>query len=267
MINLDRCPERLAWMTAVLSERGLSFERVRAVDWQTLSTHEIDEHRVERYILGPLPPGDIACFLSHRKCWESISQGGDDYVCVLEDDLHMSRDSAKFLSETGWIPNDADIVKIETYRQGITYRKAARLQVFDRAIVPLKSSHIGTAGYIVSRDCARRLLEMTEYFYDPVDGVMFNPAYGVSSELHIMQMVPALCIQDLHQQFDRKIAGLAGTIHRIGPSTRPKIRGYRKLMRELARPFRRQIRSIERAARSCRNYFGPVVSQEIAYKE
>jgi hypothetical protein len=82
-----------------------------------------------------------------------------------------------------------------------------------------------------------------------------------------MQMVPALCIQDLHQQLDRKIAGLAGTIHRIGPSSRPKIRGYRKLMRELARPFRRQIGSIERAARSCCNYFGSVVSEEIPYKE
>jgi glycosyl transferase, family 25 len=82
LINLDRCPQRLAWMASVLAERGLTFERVRAVDWQALSAQEIDEHRIERHRLGPLPPGDIACFLSHRKCWETISRGADDYVCI-----------------------------------------------------------------------------------------------------------------------------------------------------------------------------------------
>ncbi|MBZ9811021.1 glycosyltransferase family 25 protein [Mesorhizobium sp. ESP-6-2] len=62
----------------------------------------------------------------------------------------------------------------------------------------MRSLHFGTAGYIISKSAAKRLLKLTERFSDPVDHVMFNPAFGVARGLKTYQILPALCVQSYH---------------------------------------------------------------------
>jgi glycosyl transferase family 25 len=196
VINLDRSPDRLKRMTDRLNSIGLSFERVPAVDGRLLSHAEISA--VNKPVVGAaaMTPEEVGCFLSHRRCWERIVSGPEAYGCVFEDDMLISKQAVLFLSEdTGWIPGDADIVKIETVGGRVW---------LDRAVFPLpgtfklallRSFQWGSGGYILSKVAAERLLVFTKVFSDAVDYVKFNPACGIADSLKSYQMIPALCVQ------------------------------------------------------------------------
>ena len=57
---------------------GLSVERVSAVDAQAMAPEEIASHVPSvddpSKVVYPreLKPGEVACFLSHRKCWQRL---------------------------------------------------------------------------------------------------------------------------------------------------------------------------------------------------
>jgi GR25 family glycosyltransferase involved in LPS biosynthesis len=75
-INLDRCPERAAFMEAQLARLGLAgIARHAAVDGATLPAG------------GPLLPGERACFLSHLQVLERAP--ADAFTLVLEDDMEL----------------------------------------------------------------------------------------------------------------------------------------------------------------------------------
>ncbi len=212
LINLDRSSERLEWMKRVLAERGLEFQRIDAVDAGKMSAEEIRDQKQHYNASDLVSPGDLGCFLSHRKCWQTIVDAKDDYACVLEDDLHMSKDAGKFLSSSDWIPSGTDVVKIETYRRKLRYRRSPAEPALDRKLVQLADKHLGTGGYIISRDCARSLLELTTSDIVPVDSIMFDPEFDVSTRLNVVQLLPALCIQDMRLNRGNVDSPLASTI-------------------------------------------------------
>ncbi|GKX32568.1 MAG: glycosyl transferase [Rhizobiaceae bacterium MnEN-MB40S] len=237
LINLDRSPDRLAWMQKEMDERGLTFDRISAVDFQSLSQDEISRHQIDREIIMTISPGDVACFLSHRKCWNDMIEKGDDYVCILEDDIYLSRDAARYLSSPDWIPDGVDIVKLETFRDKVGYIAKDPIEVGDRILAPLLGRHIGAGGYIISRECAERLLKTTEDFHDPVDEMMFNPKLGLFQTLEILQMVPAICIQTMHYYAEASDPLPGSTIHSVRLEMLKPRQGWKKFKREVTRPF------------------------------
>jgi GR25 family glycosyltransferase involved in LPS biosynthesis len=78
-INLDRAPDRAAFMRSQLERVGLQgVQRVTAVDGAALAPPP-----------GcPLLPGEYACFLSHLRVLEQAPGGG--HTLVLEDDAELS---------------------------------------------------------------------------------------------------------------------------------------------------------------------------------
>lgn len=44
-----------------------------------------------------LSPGEVGCFLSHRKAWEIISKGEEKFGLVLEDDAVFGEKLKQFL--------------------------------------------------------------------------------------------------------------------------------------------------------------------------
>lgn len=258
LINLDRSPQRLAHMRETFAGLGLDFVRVPAVDGRQLDEGELNGRLSGNGRFYRLGPGEVGCFLSHRRFWEIVSAGDDDYAAVFEDDIHLSQVAKEVLPRSDWIPADADIVKLETTVVPTLVDRVPKHIVADRRIVRLRGNHTGTAGYIISRDGARKLLSMSEMFADPVDQFMFNVDLPAFRKLTIYQIEPALCAQDWAVEKERSVSALASLLkdERSTHFAPKKRTGLAKLKREFTRPFERMgvvVRSIWR-----RQKYGPI---------
>lgn len=202
LINLDRSPDRLAQMQALLGALGVAFVRVPAIDGRMLTDAQCKAVRGQHKEWLPLPASEIACFLSHRACWQRIADGPAPYGCVFEDDMLLSPRLRDFLADPSWIPADADIVKIEEGYNRVWLDTPLRQMRDGFRLGRLRSSHYRAGGYIVSRDAARRLLAMTERFGLPVDLVMFDFSIGRAAALKIYQLLPALSAQQKGSALD-----------------------------------------------------------------
>ena len=99
----------------------------------------------------------------------------------------------------------------------------------------LGSIHSGTAGYIVSLKGAVNLLSITQFTDSPIDHLMFEIT-SINSDFKVLQMCPALCIQENVLCPD---ASAASDIIEERSRMRPKekIDFIPKLWREIKRPF------------------------------
>jgi glycosyl transferase family 25 len=185
VINLDRSAGRLAQVTRQFARIGVPFQRVAGVDAAGGSVTAAP----------PLTAPEAACFLSHRQCWQIIADGGDHHGAIFEDDVIFADNGGALLADDGWIPRDADVVKLETFFVPVRLRRR-RVAVGDGySLVRLVGRHVGAAGYILSRDAARKLLARTRRFKAAVDNVLFCPTMTTCSRNTIYQLMPALCAQ------------------------------------------------------------------------
>ena len=86
-INLDRSPDRLAFMQAQLKRLGISAHRVRGIDGTDdlplgLTSQFAQSHR--------LTPGEVGCYASHLTTYWNIIASQADAAIVLEDDATLS---------------------------------------------------------------------------------------------------------------------------------------------------------------------------------
>lgn len=239
VINLDRHRLRMERMTSQLDAAGVGFERLPAVDGTDLGEADIAEivnpaarERFSRF--------EVACLLSHRAAWRRFLAGGDELCCVLEDDVRLAGDFGTAMrSARDWATGGFDLIKVETMHQQVWVSRRKQPALPGYALSTLRSSHQGTAGYIVTRQGAERLLDLTAQMDRPVDDIIF----GVAIERHrmkVLQMEPALCIQE-----ERRGGLDAGSEFRSSidpariPLRKPRVKrkGLAKLTREIARPF------------------------------
>lgn len=213
VINLDRSPDRLAHMTVEFARIGIAFERVAAID--ALDRPDLADmpQRTAYTHRSQLASGEIACLLSHRACWTMIAGGNDPYCAIFEDDILFSSKAGTLLADPGWIPADADIVKLETtFDQTMIGRPRRAVMGRNFSLSRLYKSHPGSAGYIVSRQAARDLIHETAEMRAAIDDLVFNPAFRIASGKTIYQLDPALCAQD-HILGDSSV-GMPSTIDR-----------------------------------------------------
>ncbi|MFD2056222.1 glycosyltransferase family 25 protein [Mesorhizobium calcicola] len=196
VINLDRSQDRLAHITSEFAHIGIDFERVAAVDAQGRSDLAETPMRLNPLTQLPLTNTEIACFLSHKACWAKIADGDDAYGVVFEDDVIFCENAGAMLADASWIPADAEIVKLETFfrKTRLAWRRSPAGHGFSTS--RLLGAHVGAAGYILSRQAARDLIDGTAEFGSPVDQILFNPSFAPSPGKAICQLVPALCVQE-----------------------------------------------------------------------
>lgn len=186
VINLDRRADRLLEMQNRLS--GIAFTRMSAVDGRELGPAE--KRRAE---LAGLTPNEFACLSSHIAVLRKLDEDDLEHACVLEDDVFLGADFKSFMDDSGWIPPQAGLIKIETMRSKVWLGRAAAA-ARDRQLFRLRSSHFGTAGYVVSRGFAPRLVSILETLDGAADDVMFGD--GATAAHAVMQLCPALCVQE-----------------------------------------------------------------------
>ena len=193
-INLDRRPDRLQHMTGLLARHGIGFERVAAVDGRDPQVAAAAADCREGMSGHRMSAGAYACFQSHREVWRRLVASGAPHAMVLEDDLLIAEGFAAYL-EAGWLPADADLVKLETYQIRLHRDSGPGLAARGRRLYRLRSRHAGTGCYVIARSAAEQLLAATETISDPVDETMFNHASPLFAGLRIYQMVPSPVIQ------------------------------------------------------------------------
>jgi glycosyl transferase family 25 len=195
VINLDRSPERLAHFSDQATRAGLAFERLPAVDGRKLDAAERERAISPHFQFQPLNPGEVGIFMSQRAAWQRLVDSGEPMAAVFEDDVVLSAQAGRLLealSQAGW---QADVVKLETTQRPVVLGTPETNLDATHALRPLRSWHGGAAGYVLTRACARRLLDATWPLADPVDQVLFNPMSRICASLNVLQLSPGLCIQ------------------------------------------------------------------------
>lgn len=241
VINLDRAPQRLERMASLFGELGLDFTRVPAVDGQELADQQGRNSRKGMYY--DLGSGEIGCFLSHINCWGAAAAEEAEYNAIFEDDVHFGAGARELLADTSWIPADADVVKLETTLVRTLVDRGRAARAGDRSVRRLRDTHPGTGAYVVSRKGARKLLELSTDFADPVDQFMFNPVSVAWNELIIYQVDPAICVQEVVVGKDGSADALASGLKHERP-VQERARGTEKLLKEIARPLGRLAASV-----------------------
>lgn len=189
VINLDRAVDRLTSATAEFSRIGIDFERVAAVDAGAGAPTSSAPHLVA---------AEVCCFLSHRRCWQIIADGPDQYGAVFEDDVVFSYDAGGLLADDSWVPRDADVIKLETFYNRVRVGRRQMPAKNGYSVSRLFGQHLGSCGYLISKPAARRLLKTTMRIRAPVDVALFSPGQITSARNNIYQLMPALCIQGEH---------------------------------------------------------------------
>lgn len=194
VINLKLRTDRAERIGRVFGDLGIDYQRVDAVPAAEIGA-ELHRTWTRPGHDRPIGVGHVACFLSHMRAWQAIAAAPHRYGVVFEDDVIVAPDLVDLLSRDDWIPDGADVVKLET--------KVTRETRIDRRISGacgqrkvhrLRGKHLGAAGYILARQTAARLLQADLPKY-PVDRVLFHETEGYLAQFNIHQVVPGLCIQ------------------------------------------------------------------------
>lgn len=242
LINLDRAAERLERMSHILNSHGIDFERISAVDAKKITEQEIQEFRRNSQADHHMSPGDIACSASHLSCIQKIAEGSDQYGAVMEDDLHLSSDIAFYLNPFDWIPVGADILKLETFKQVARLGRTVKRFSNNRKLSKLQTKQWGAGIYIISKYSAEKI--MSEYYIakDYVDVYLFDKHLDL---FNVYQVWPALAIQDQFVNLDANnflqsdihYQRIETNPHLVHNKTTVKIKGVRKIKRELIRSY------------------------------
>jgi glycosyl transferase family 25 len=145
-----------------------------------------------------LTAGEFSCLLSHASLWQKAIDENLDYIAIYEDDIHLGQNAASFLQHDQWIPQHCEVLKLEAFYSQIFVAKSKQYPQGDnRVLYELKSKHVGGGAYILSQKAAAVLLQALRQaeILKPIDHIVFDD-YIVNGQLHILQLLPALCIQD-----------------------------------------------------------------------
>lgn len=196
VINLDRSADRLAHCHNQFGRLNLSFERVQAVDARALTQETIDSISVHKD--WPKPTiSEFACFMSHRKCWELLVSSNEKYAAIFEDDIILTEGATDFLRNYDWIPSDFNLLRLETFRTKVYFKRWGKVPVNNRHLLRMVSFQSGAGGYVLSHALAAKLLKLTDqYMPVPVDHFLFDPDCEVYASNNIYQLAPAICAQE-----------------------------------------------------------------------
>lgn len=186
VINLERRPDRLAFMRDQLGDLAVPFERVAAIDGLAEDC-------------GPITPTfsgvERACAMSHRRAWQRFLESREDHCLILEDDVILAPGLRAFLADPSGMPADADILRLETQFVRTRLGPSRGRVIHRHKVHRVHSVHTGCAAYVVSRRFATRAVRDLETFDAPLDYLLFDPHWPDFYANVFYQVRPALCVQ------------------------------------------------------------------------
>jgi glycosyl transferase family 25 len=230
LINLDRSPLRLEYVSRRLATLGLSFTRIPAVDGAALPEEQRAAFAAARPRDGRgWSAGQIGCFLSHFEAWRRIAMQDTRWGLILEDDLHLSDALPAVVTDIDALDNTIDILRLESTGQWLAVGPPA-MTLAARMARPLRSSAWGAGAYMISRAAAARLIATDTRLHTPTDDFLFNrPKSGVAAALATYQLVPAVATQDKFSVDAASVVGFGSEIETGRVNQR--LRGLRAVRR------------------------------------
>ena len=172
VINLDKSPERMATIAKRLDELDIPFERISGVYGADLSEEEIAKYYCaklnKKNYRRPLGLGEIGCYISHIKAWQTIVDRQLHCALILEDDIVIEEGLAELVSKLGKSSDTFDIVKFFNKKtnpkivESVDFTSKYKLCRF-------KKIPIGNYAQLISLSGAKKLLKAYEKFGRPVD--------------------------------------------------------------------------------------------------
>ncbi|MEP2716139.1 glycosyltransferase family 25 protein [Pseudophaeobacter sp.] len=196
-------------------------EVVEAVNGRAVATDHADilhpgDLHSPHYPFSPLSPGEIGCFLSHRRCWQRIIDENWDYALIVEDDLALEADVwADTLALVQKNANTKSFIRLPAKPREVPARVIAQ-QGESRLFLP-KVIGLQTVAQVVGREAAQLLLEATKQLDRPVDTFL---------QMHWIHGQQIQCILP---------NGVSEQTAELGGSTIQKRKSGRKISREIKR--------------------------------
>jgi GR25 family glycosyltransferase involved in LPS biosynthesis len=189
-INLDRRPDRKENVESQLKDIRYKgpVERISAIDAKKLDFNIIPKTFItpdgiktatskETPVYTYLTKGGIGCAFSHKRVFEQILYGQDEYVLILEDDIWFDKQFSEKLTKALEKIPDYDIL-------WLGYHTKSNVRSLDDFDVPDKL--YGLFGYIINKKAASKLLDI------------FPITWQIDSE--IPKMFPSLRVYALKEQ-------------------------------------------------------------------
>lgn len=195
VISLTTATDRREHIINEFGEQGIEFEFFDAITpdlieitCQKLGIDLINNQRLSN--------GEKAVFLSHVCLWQKMIDENIEYLAIFEDDVYLGENAHLFLNDDSWIQSiDFNIIKLETWKE-LVHLGNNGIDIFERQLKPLKSTHVGACGYIISQKAVMWLISYLKSDFDihgqAIDHVLFGTTLN---GLMIYQLTPALSIQ------------------------------------------------------------------------
>ena len=202
VINLDKSPERMARTAKRLNELFIPFERISGVYGAELSQEEIAQYYCpklnKKNYRRPLGLGEIGCYISHIKAWQTIVDRKLTCGLILEDDIVIEEGLADLTKELGRLSDTFDIVKF--------FNKKKNPKIVDSVdfarkykLCRFKKIPIGNYAQLVSLAGAKKLLKTYEKFGRPVDEDL---QHWWESDTNVIGVMPSVVRPNVSTQSD-----------------------------------------------------------------
>lgn len=200
VINLDRRPDRLAFMAAQLDAMGVHWTRVSATDAQTASDAELGAIVDLDAPLIRMGRGSQACAVSNFRIFRALAASEASAALVVQDDSELSPEIAGFLRAPDWIPAGIGLVQFEKWSRRATSKllgpPLGTAPVPGREIRRLHSRIGGAGCYLITRAAARQILADSARLRFPIDHYLFNLNLSpVARAIGVAMVCPALARQ------------------------------------------------------------------------
>ena len=224
VISLERSTERRKRVEEQLNKTSIAWSFLNAVDGYAhpAMPESYKPSKVNRLQGYELTPGEVGCYLSHIKAWDSCLDR-QKITLVFEDDFVLSPRFEAVLGDLMEISPEWDLVRLsgiyKTEDQVLTHRDSYNL-------VQNLGEPCGTAAYLLNPRAAQTLLENTSDIYEPVDH------YLEHFKKHGIRCLAA-------KPYPVELAHTKSTIT-DRPGRRP-VKGLQKLMRSIYRFMDRKM--------------------------
>jgi len=232
MLNIERAKDRRTLMTEQLKCKNIIANFFEGIDFKKTDKKDLEEFCLDFGPWGRIRNQEMACTASHVKAWMRFLKSDSDICLIMEDDIYISEELDKWLTDLSWWPTDAEIVKLECWVEKINGKGQILLENpgknhLDRKVKKLLTRHMGAAGYLLTRQAAKKLVKAIPLNM-VIDHMIFNiNASKVAKNMGIYQVVPALIIQGNEPENSDLYSG--------NRNNKSQIRGFNWLRQELRR--------------------------------
>lgn len=171
-INLEKDAVRRSRMEEELSAAQVAGQRLHAVWWTGLDAtvqaqlYSETQNRLQYY--QPLVNGEKGCYASHIQAWQALLHSDAPGMIVLEDDVMLHANFKIVVEAIAQLPEQWDMIKLMG-RPGNEKIDSGQALAAGHELIQYRRVPSFTAGYVISRSGAQKMLETRIPFGRPID--------------------------------------------------------------------------------------------------